>query len=305
MKKILRISHLLKVNIVCVVFFTLSLSGQTAKKHILLIGMEKVDNISLQQKRKKTFDNSATIEAKKSLANITKVVAKDETNLIVLTSELATKKNILDTISYIGNNIKNGDTFLLYFFGHGYQIEDKNNDESDKLDEVLVVYDDYLIDDEINQLFITYFSKTKNLMLVDACHSGSSNKGHFYLDLKEFTVPDFDKYEKTSKKFKKITCEFYNKIDFGEAYNLIYFGATNDNNTIPGYSGGGIIAYFLNEIMAKIRQKPSQLQKYTYGELACDLHNVMSIQVTQKELQFHEYAKTSRNYSSGVPFEFN
>lgn len=269
--------------------------------------MEKVDNVSLQKKRGKTFDNNATVGAKKSINNIKQIVAKDQTNLIVLTNERSTKKNILDTISYIGKRIESTDTFLVYFVGHGYQVADENGDELDKFDEVLVVYNDYLVDDEINLLLKNYFSKTNNLMLIDACHSGSMNKINLYFDFNIEASPDYFKDNKSALALlnENDICESGNVINSDEPYNLIYFGATNDNNIIKGVSNGGIIAYFLCEIMTKVRQNPILLKKYTYRQLACDLSNIMIEQEDHKELQFHEFGKAVRNSSTAIPFEFN
>ncbi|HQJ40370.1 MAG TPA: caspase family protein, partial [Exilispira sp.] len=77
----------------------------------------------------------------------------------VLTDERATKKSILDGLSYLTKSAKKDDILVFQFSGHGSQIVDKNGDElKDNLDEILCPYDmdwegTYIVDDELNNLF--------------------------------------------------------------------------------------------------------------------------------------------------------
>ncbi len=78
-----------------------------------------------------------------------------------------------------------GDRVLLYFSGHGGCVADQNGDESDGKDEALVLYDTRLRgdtmeralrDDEFHAL-LQRLSGRRVLVLIDACHSGTSHKG--------------------------------------------------------------------------------------------------------------------------------
>jgi len=74
-----------------------------------------------------------------------------------------------------------GDKVLLYYSGHGAQIDDLDGDEEDGLDETLVPYDtgvggdittNQLSDDEIAEL-LAPLADRRLTMIIDACHSGT------------------------------------------------------------------------------------------------------------------------------------
>ena len=77
-----------------------------------------------------------------------------------------------------------GDRVLIYFSGHGAQVPDDGNDETDRQDEILVLHDtrpgdgglrNFLRDDEFGALLAGI--KAANVMvLVDSCHSGTTTK---------------------------------------------------------------------------------------------------------------------------------
>lgn len=70
---------------------------------------------------------------------------------------------------FCGYNFTN---FVVYFIGHGTQTKDKNGDEEDGMDEMIVFKDGYIVDDELNKIIKT--SKSKKIVLMsDCCHSGS------------------------------------------------------------------------------------------------------------------------------------
>lgn len=62
---------------------------------------------------------------------------------------------------------------VIYFIGHGVQINDKQNDEKDNYDECLFFRDGRVVDDEIASI-VNDNNKCPNLRLIaDCCHSGS------------------------------------------------------------------------------------------------------------------------------------
>jgi hypothetical protein len=124
-------------------------------------------------------------------------------NIISLSEEQATIKNIRTALNNFCERSNAGDIFYFHFSGHGQQVTDLTNtetlnerlylDEVDGLDEALVTYEapfkvydgyrlqDHLIDDEIH----FYFSKLKDklgsngqiIAVFDACHSGTLSRG--------------------------------------------------------------------------------------------------------------------------------
>lgn len=80
---------------------------------------------------------------------------------------------------------RSGDRVLLYFSGHGGCVADQDGDEADGKDEALILHDtrlqggrmeNALRDDEFNAL-LQRLPGRHVLVLIDACHSGTSHKG--------------------------------------------------------------------------------------------------------------------------------
>ena len=113
--------------------------------------------------------------------------------IITLVNEEATKKGIVSAFQVIADSCKANDVVYIHYSGHGQQMRDKGNDESDELDECWIPYDAYrkpcdkdrgekhLVDDEVNMLLTNIRSKIgdggKMLVVIDACHSGDATRG--------------------------------------------------------------------------------------------------------------------------------
>ena len=99
-------------------------------------------------------------------------------NIVLMTDDtpnIPTKKTILAEIKQLLNNANSGDILFLSFSGHGVNLTDRNGDEKDGLDEVIVPIDlDYIMDDELNSLIREHLKKDVTLFaLFDSCHSGT------------------------------------------------------------------------------------------------------------------------------------
>ena len=109
----------------------------------------------------------------------------------VLKNEQATFNNVVNTMnSFLINGVSKDDRVLLYYSGHGAQVKDVNGDElDDGVDELLTMHDmavgrnqagrpvisNILVDDELNAL-LKRIPSDNLLVLVDACHSGTSTR---------------------------------------------------------------------------------------------------------------------------------
>ncbi len=103
----------------------------------------------------------------------------------ILLDEEATLKNINNSIdSWLIRGVGKDDHVLFYFSGHGTQIYDKNNDEEDNADEVLVTHDAALGVNTLNNVFVDDMFNdmlekipSKNVFIfIDACHSGTATR---------------------------------------------------------------------------------------------------------------------------------
>ena len=96
-------------------------------------------------------------------------------NIKILRDKQATIEGMRQQLKWLAKNVSQDDHIFIYFSGHGSQVEDKNGDEEDGLDETLYLYDGHLIDDEFGELLKNIPSQNV-VVLVDACHSGTGTK---------------------------------------------------------------------------------------------------------------------------------
>ncbi|MFA7219754.1 MAG: caspase family protein [Synergistaceae bacterium] len=66
-----------------------------------------------------------------------------------------------------------GDNIVGTYSGHGTNVPDQNGDESDGRDEALCLYDGYLIDDCIREMFKNLHPEATLTFISDSCHSAS------------------------------------------------------------------------------------------------------------------------------------
>ena len=89
-----------------------------------------------------------------------------------------TRQTILDGLKWLTEGAEAGDSLFLHFSGHGTQVEDKNSDEDDGMDEAICPVDysvsGLIIDDLLFQLSAGTIKKGVNMVcLFDCCHSGT------------------------------------------------------------------------------------------------------------------------------------
>ncbi len=114
-----------------------------------------------------------------------------ESNILILRDREATKTGIMNAIQkQLIDKAQPGDICVFHFSGHGEQVYDNNGDEADGYDEALVTYDapmeyvpgveKHLRDDEFGLKLEEVRKKLGEqgnlLVIVDACHSGSSTR---------------------------------------------------------------------------------------------------------------------------------
>ena len=96
--------------------------------------------------------------------------SKNQTNL-------PTRSNIVNHLNALANNSGNLTEIWFHYSGHGSQVQDKNNDESDKMDEIIVPTDfktsGTIADDEIYDILKKISVNCRVILCFDCCHSGS------------------------------------------------------------------------------------------------------------------------------------
>lgn len=193
------------------------------------------------------------------------------TDVATLVNKEATKAGILTAFENLSNRCNKGDIVYIHFSGHGQQITDVNGDEDDGWDEAWIPYDamyaytnsykgdKHLIDDEIAILLSDIRKRIgtsgKLLVVVDACHSGDSDRGSVDEDeyirgaSDNFVIP-IDVKPKITAKIKEnwltlTACRNFQdncevKTDDGNFYGMLSYILTSrfnnwnklDNNTI-------------------------------------------------------------------------
>jgi len=113
-----------------------------------------------------------------------------QNNIKVLQNSEATLDKTLTTIeNWLVKGTQKNERVILYFSGHGTQIDDINDDEIDGADEVLAMHDfsrvvtatgkarvkGVLVDDQLNAL-LNKIPSQQIFVLVDACNSGTVTK---------------------------------------------------------------------------------------------------------------------------------
>ncbi|GEM_PF-1560988 len=302
------------MKIIAYLFFGIILQSmycQTSKTYLLTIGMQHIDAKAYQTRYKKTFSDDATSGVPNDIEKMKKIAQRNGHDHIELTDKEATVTAIKNTIETIAKKVRNGDTFIFYFSGHGDVLPDKNGDEKTGFDQALVAYDDFLVDDEIYELLNKYFKKTNNVMIVDACHSSTTYKyAHFFLDFKIGKAKAL-KYANEEKAMKAEsgqeevfensgTCNLGKNEDIHEAFNLIYLGATEDENTAQGNINGGLLTVCMDNVIT-MALASGAWKNYTYARMACEVAKRM-MQKSQN-LQYHEIGISVDKYAEKTPFK--
>ncbi|MEO7520446.1 MAG: caspase family protein, partial [Gemmatimonas sp.] len=94
----------------------------------------------------------------------------------------ATIEGILQSVRKLVSDARSGDVLAIQFAGHGYQLNDVDQDESegDGMDEALVPYDfeagAFILDDDIRREFSLIRPGVSLTCFLDCCHSGTATR---------------------------------------------------------------------------------------------------------------------------------
>jgi len=94
-----------------------------------------------------------------------------ETSLML--DSQATKKNVKAALQGLVNTILGGDIAVFTYSGHGTQVSDASDDESDPYDEAICLYDGNVIDDDLRVILEGIHPQATLVVISDSCFSGS------------------------------------------------------------------------------------------------------------------------------------
>jgi len=142
-------------------------------KHALLIGINYVGT--------KIPLRGCITDIQNIYSVITSKFNYDAKHVTILTDETDEKPTCLNIQAHIRKLVQKavaGDTILLYYSGHGSSIADRNGDEKDRMDEVLVPLDfdtsGVITDDWLFTNFVSVIpEKVKAWVFTDCCNSGT------------------------------------------------------------------------------------------------------------------------------------
>ena len=175
--------HKMKARLIIYLFLLLSLSVTTQTKRALVVG--------LGQQQDKAWNK---INGDKDVPIVQGMLkSAGFKSVTTLVNQQATKAGIIGAFKRMAASCKQGDVVYIHYSGHGQQMTDVHNDETDGLDECWIPYDAYrkacktyhgekhLTDDELN-VYLNAIrdkigAKGKLLVVIDACHSGDGTRG--------------------------------------------------------------------------------------------------------------------------------
>ena len=175
--------HKMKARLIIYLFLLLSLSVTSQTKRARVVG--------LGQQQDKAWNK---INGDKDVPIVQGMLkSAGFKSVTTLVNQQATKAGIIGAFKRMAASCKQGDVVYIHYSGHGQQMTDVHNDETDGLDECWIPYDAYrkacktyhgekhLTDDELN-VYLNAIrdkigAKGKLLVVIDACHSGDGTRG--------------------------------------------------------------------------------------------------------------------------------
>ena len=96
----------------------------------------------------------------------------DEDNIKTLVNSKATLANVKDSLeNWLADREDEDDISLIYYTGHGTTLTDDNGDEEDGIDECLVLFDQFFVDDDFKDILDNSF-EGRIVIIIDSCFSG-------------------------------------------------------------------------------------------------------------------------------------
>lgn len=211
--------------------------------------------------------------------NVERVLVAQGFQTKTLKTEQATHDNILSTLRTVASSLAKDDILVFYYSGHGGQQPDfrsSNKDEADGQDETLVAFDGEIIDDELNEIWLSITEGARVVMISDSCNSGTNYRMVSTFLNATPIIPVLDPAVQEKMKAQ-----------------LIHYGGCRDGFTSSGYMGGGAFTTALCNAWA------NGAFEGNYKQL---LEKAANLVTTGQAPQYNEYGPVSDTFRDSKPF---
>jgi hypothetical protein len=174
-----------------------------------------------------------------------------------LTNKKPTRDNILLEFKNLLINSQSGDLLLFFYSGHGSYTLDKNRDEQDRYDELIVSSDlKGIVDDELKLIIQQNLKQDVTLFaLFDSCFSGSVlDLRYQYLD-----SLNYDKYTENSK----------DEITIGNVFMIS--GCTDEQTSVDAVFNNKANGAMTWSLLQSLNQKPTS----SWRELVKSMRDIL------------------------------
>lgn len=147
---------------------------------------------------------------------------------VKLENEQANYANIYARAKEVVQTLAPDGLLILYFSGHGGQVDSIASNESDGLDETICLWDGQLRDKDVWKLLCQVPSTMRIWMVTDCCNSGTNYR----------RPPNFSRLIKIISKDKVL--QRFLKAERDTEPNLLHWGGCDDGHSSFGGKDGGV-----------------------------------------------------------------
>lgn len=271
---------------------------ESPQGYALLIATNSINPASIKQKRFTRDRPAPQYGSTEFVANdiaVTKAMLAQsafETNHInELVGDRIAGDAVRQALTDLSAKAKSGDLVFIYFTGHGEQLPDTNGDEEDSLDEAMVLYDDLVVDDEVAALLNRFAAGVRCVFVVDACHSGSTNK-FMKAGTKRFMVKSSKNFFEGDIKGQSVAqkagaCPYF-RVNPDSPKMVIYLGASADNQQAKGTSIG---SYFTSALWSFFKDGDGSWRAFNYRTAFCELTSRVAALTNDQTVHYEEDGK--------------
>lgn len=271
------------------------------KAYALLVGLKTINHEGYKPRK---YSDGATLGAHADVKMMSEILSENgfpKAEISTLYDAQATRDSVLSNLNRIVEGLQDEDIFVFYYSGHGDNIPDVSRDEEDKLDEALVCYDQYLLDDDLYKVWLSSNKKKRIVMIIDACKAGSTYKIFGDHEASSTANPwkkNYDNEVSFQANFLKQSNLQTNKNN-KESFQMIYAGASTDASNAQGGNptGSKFTKSFYNLFIRFLRD--GKWQGMTFREFI----EIVSDEISTTQIVSYVEISCSQKFASPYPFK--